>query len=428
MHGSSKPLDASRYRQSPDRPLRLVIGCDLDAPSESLRDALRIGGALTSRGHEVVYLVGDPVALVEQAGSPITSGLHQAPAKRAASHLVMKRPSTDGFADRLAVMGFDDKQTLMTLASVWNAELAAIQPDVIIGIGTPILWLVGRAHAPTFAVGNGLMLPPPLGSSFPRLAVNSAPLADDNAMLDNANAVLSRMGRPSLATLGELVTECRPILYGLSVLDPYLQLRNDRTTGLLAATPSPSLPPQRERLAAFLDVNCPNIEMLILALAGFDRDIAIDICITGATAGMRRFLQQQPHVTFWPDYVSLMERAARASVLIHHGAQDVAQHCLVVGRPQLILPWTTEQEMLNYMIGWLGITWTKSPAISIEEMATTLHDLLRDTSLPVSAQHHARQLAQTDIGDALPTMIEQIEQASDWPSCPDTSACCASPT
>ena len=408
--------------------MRLVIGCDLDAPSELLRDALRIGNALTGRGHQVIYLVGDPVALVDQAGSPITSGLHQAPSKRAASHLVMKRPATDGFADRLAVMGFDDKQTLMTLASVWNAELASIEPDAIIGIGTPILWLVGRAHAPTFAVGNGVTLPPPLGSSFPRLTANSTPLADDNAMLDNANAVLSRMGRPSLATLGELVSECRPILYGLSILDPYLQLRSDRTTGLLAATPTPSLPPPSERLAAFLDVNCPNIEMLILALAGFDRDIPTDICITGATPGMRRFLQQQPRVTLWPDYASLMDRAERASVLIHHGVQDVTQQCVVLGRPQLIMPWTAEQEMLNYMVGWMGITWSKSPAISIEEMAATLHDLLRDTSLPVSAQHHARQLAQTDIDDALPAMIEQIEKASVLPSRPDTSVCCASPT
>src|SRR6185295_5143834 len=102
--------------------------------------------------------------------------------------------------DRLAVMGFEDKDTLITLASVWNAELASIEPDVIIGIGTPILWLVGRGHAPTFAIGNGAILAPALGSSFPRLTPSSTPLADENVMLDNANAVLSRMARPSLAT------------------------------------------------------------------------------------------------------------------------------------------------------------------------------------------------------------------------------------
>ena len=154
--------------------------------------------------------------------------------------------------------------------------------------------------------------------------------------------------------------------------------------------------------------------MLILALAGFGRDIPLDICITGATAGMRRFLQQQPHVTLWPNYASLMDQADRASVLLHHGVQDVTQQCLVLGRPQLIMPWTAEQEMLNYMVGWMGITWSKPSTISIEEMATTLRDLLQDTSLLVSAQHHARQLASTDIGDALPEMIEKIENMREF--------------
>ena len=409
MHGSSLAPNKSNRRDAPGRPLRLVIGCDMGAASELLRDALRIGTALANLGHQITYLVGDPIALVDQAGSSITSGLRQAPVMRAAPHLVMKRPQTDGFADRLAVMGFDDKQTLITLASVWNAELASLQPDAIIGIGTPILWLVGPAHAPTFAVGNGSVLPPALGNSFPRLTANSTPLADDIVMLANANAVLSRMGRPSLATLGEIITECRPFLYGLSAFDPYLQLRSNRTNGLLDATTNPCLPPESERLAVFLDVNCPNIEMMILALGGGAHDIPVDICVTGATSGMRRFLQQQPDVTLFPSYASLMDQAKHASVFVHHGAQDVTQQCLVLGRPQLILPWTPEQEMLNYMVGWMGITWSKSPSISIDEMTATLRDLLQDTALLVSAQHHARQLANTDIGDALPAMIEEME-------------------
>ncbi|WP_298883997.1 hypothetical protein [uncultured Bradyrhizobium sp.] len=328
---------------------------------------------------------------------------------RAAPHLVMKRPQVDGFADRMAIMGFDDKQTLITLASIWNAELASLEPDGIIGLGTPILWLVGPAHAPTFAVGNGSALPPALGNSFPRHNANSTPLMDDATMLANANATLSRMGRPALATLGEIISQCHPILYGLPALDPYLQLRSNRTAGLLGAVPNPSLPPEQEHLAAFLDVNCPNIEMLILALAGIGNDITVDVCVTGATSGMRRFLQQQRHITVWPSYTALLERTKHASVLVHHGTQDITQQCLILGRPQLILPWTPEQEMLNYMVGWMGITWTKSPNVPINEMAVTFRDLLRDTSLTVSAQHHGGQLANTDIGNALPVMVDQME-------------------
>lgn len=409
MHGSSPPLDPSKRPVAPERPLRILVGCDSGVPSELVRDTLRIGAALIDRGHHVTYMVGDPIGLSDQAGTPITTSLRQAPVMRVVPHLVMKRPQIDGFADRLAVMGFDDKPTLLTLASVWSTELTSVKPDAIVGVSTPILWLVGPAHAPTFAVGPGNALPPPLGPSFPRLTANSTPLADEAAMLANANAVLSRMGRSSLAALGEIITECRPVMYGLPVLDPYLQLRSDRTTGLLGRSPNPGLPPERDRLAAFLDVNCPNIEMLILALAGISHEFPIDACVTGATSGMRRFLQQQPNITVFASFEALMDQAVEASALIHHGCQDVAQQCLVLGRPQLIVPWTNEQEMLNYMVGWMGMTWSKSSNISIEEMAATLRDFLRDTSLMVAAQHHARQLASTDMDNALPAMVERIE-------------------
>jgi hypothetical protein len=93
---------------------------------------------------------------------------------------------------------------------------------------------------------------------------------------------------------------------------------------------------------------------------------------------------------------------------VHHGDQDVAQRCLSLGRPQLIIPWTREQEILNYMIGWMSFTWTKQPTIQIEEMAGTFRDLLRDSSLVVAAQHHARQLSNANMPDALPSILERI--------------------
>jgi hypothetical protein len=66
--------------------------------------------------------------------------------------------------------------------------------------------------------------------------------------------------------------------------------------------------------------------------------------------------------------------------------------------------------VLNYMIGWMTLSWMKSPTVSIDEMAATFRDLLRNAALTVAAQHHARQLANTNLGDALPTVVERIEK------------------
>jgi hypothetical protein len=388
--------------------MRVVICWDQAVPAELVRDALTISKALMDRGHTIIYLVGDPATLVDCAGSWTPSELHQAPVLRAAPHLVMRRSPVDGFADLMATVGFDDKQTLITLASVWDRQLQSLKPDIIVGFCSPVLWLVGPGHAPTVALGNGFTLPPVLGTSFPRFSVDSTPLAEEGLMLDNANAVLSRLGRPSLAALSEVLGGCTSVLYGLPAFDPYLQLRSTITTGLLGYRPNPAVPPAKQRLAAFLDAYCPGIEMIILALAGFDK-IPVDVCISGAMPGMRRFLEQQEHVTVWNDYGTLLEQATETSGLVHHGVQDVAQHCLSIGRPQLIIPWTREQEILNHMVGWMQFSWMKPPTVPIDEMARTLRDFLCDPSLTIAAQHHARQLANTRLTDALPTIVECIE-------------------
>lgn len=388
--------------------MRVVICCEQGAPAEMMRDGVTLGRALMERGHTIAYITGDPVALVEAAGSWIPNDLYEAPVRRAIPNLVMKPPVMDGFADAMAIAGFDDKATLVVLASLWNRQLLALKPDAIVGFYAPVLWLVGPAQAPTFALGSGLMLPPILGTSFPRLSVDSTPLADERLMLANANAALLRYAQPQYATLSEILERCTSILYGVPAFDPYLQLRKTLSAGLLGEQPTPTVPPPKERFAMFLDVYCPNIEQIILAVADLD-EVPVDICVSGATTGMRRFLEQQPHVKVWRDYASLLGEAHTATALVHHGVQDVAQRCISLGRPQLIIPWTREQEIFTATIQWMAFTWTKAPTTPLEELSGTFSAILRDASLTVAAQHHSRQLASSNLPDALPGIIQQIE-------------------
>ena len=389
--------------------MRILVSLDYGAPAELVRDALTVGAALEARGHKTIYVVGDPVAFVDQAGSWTPGELHQAPVVSASPQLVMKRPPADGFADLMAVSGYDNKQTLLTLASIWNRQLEALKPDLIMGFCTPVLWLIGQHHAPTVAIGNGFAVPPILGTSFPRLSVNSTPLADEHLMLNNANAVLARFGKPALAALSEVIRGCTSLLYGPPTLDPYLQLRRTLTMGLLGDSPEPTNPPTKPRLAVFLDVQCPGVEAMVLAVSGLGT-IPVDIHISGVTTGMRRFLEQQPHIKVWNDHAALLTHAETASALVHHGVHDVAQRCLTKGRPQLMIPWKREQEMLTYMVGWMSFSWTKPPTIEVSEMTTTMRDLLRDNSLVVAAQHHARQLADTNLPNALPLIVGEVEK------------------
>jgi hypothetical protein len=284
------------------------------------------------------------------------------------------------------------------------------RPDAILGFYTPVLWLIAPAHAPVFALGNGATLPPVLGASFPRLSPDSTPLADERVMLANANAVLAKFGRPALSAISDVLGGCASLLYGVPAFDPYLQIRRELSKGLLAEQPSPSILPAKQRLAAFLDVYCPGIEAIVLALAGFT-ETPIDVHVAGATKGMRRFLEQQPHVKVWNEYAALLDHIGNVSAVVHHGAQDVAERCMSRGRPHLLLPWTREQVLFETYTRWMGFSWTKDSKVPVETMVGTFRGLLKNTALAVAAQHHAQQLAGTNLPDALPGIIQQIEQA-----------------
>ena len=388
--------------------MRIAICCDPGIPSELLRDALTVGKALIEREHSVAY-VGDPVALVDYAGGWTPNELYQAPVPRVFPPLVMRRPPENGLTDRFAVVGFDDKATLITLATVWNRQLDTLKPDVIVGFYAPVLWLVGPAHAPTLALGNGYSLPPVLGTSFPRLSVESPPIADEERMLANANAVLARLGQSSVAALSEILDRCISIFYGVPAFDPYSYLRKTLSAGLLGDQPTPTAPPPKPRLVALLDIGCPNIETIVLALVDVDQT-PVDVCVIGATTGMMRYLGVQPNVKVWNEYAILLKQSATAGAIVHHGAQDVAQRCIAIGRPQLLIPWTREQSLFAETVQWMGFTRYRNPTASIEEIANAFREVLGDTSLTVAAQHHSRQLADANLPDALPAIVERIER------------------
>ncbi len=389
--------------------LRIVVACGADGPPELQRDVLTLGAELADRGHLVDYIVGDPVGLASYAGGYVPGDVFQAPLLRAAPDLVMKRQQPDGLLDQMAVAGFADRDILTALSDAWKCQLSLMRPNIILAFNVPVLWLIGPTVAPTVALGPRAILPPTLGSSFPRLSHNSAPLAAEELMLNYANGVLAKVGHNSLATIAEVLDRCSPIVYGLPCFDPYLQLRKTQPLGLLGERAEPAYVPVKPRLAAFLDVYCPGVETAVLALAGFD-DVAVDVTISGATPGMRRFLEQQPHVRFWGSREELRAQIGSVSAVIHHGAQDVAETCVLTGRPQLVLPWLPEQHLLVEVFRWMGSAVSHAPNSPIQEMDVAFRSLLHNGGMVIAAQHHARQMAEVRFQNALPQIVQLIER------------------
>lgn len=391
--------------------MQITITCEEGAPVELLRDALLVGDALASRDHAVSYVVADVLALVDYAGGREPGPMYQAPMLRQQLRLSHKPPPVDGFEDLMAIMGYADRRHLQTLASLWSRQLSQLKPDVILGFCSPVVWLVGPNHAPTFAAGNSFAIPPTLGRSFPRFSARSAPIAAEQTMVANANAVQAKHGGASLIGLSDVIEQCNVVHYGLPYLDPYLPLRKSPSLGFLGDAPEgPLLPPTQPRIVALLDAQCPNIEVLILALPAL-HDVQVEVYLQGGTAGMHNFLRQQSNIKVWESYDRLLEKIKEASLVVHHGLHEIVQHCLSVGRPHLMVPWKLEQNMVDGSIKWMGTHWSKSADASLAEIVSALEQILKDKSPIIQAQHHARQLANNGHVQALPTIIDRIEGA-----------------
>jgi hypothetical protein len=394
--------------------MHILIACETASIAAAMRDALRLGRELTGRGHRISYVMGDPFAFAEY-GSPVHPDTAlPAPLLREPPELILKRRPPSGFDDIMAISGFANSAQLQALAKSWATQLELLRPDAIVGFSSPLLWLVGPCFASTFAAGSGDLLPPAIGSGFPRLSASAPPLAADHAMIANANLVLQHLGAKPIDSLADLLERCQPLLYGLPWLDPHLQLRRQPSLGMLTEPPTVAPVAAKKRIAAVLDVFSPNIEALLLGLAGVD-DIELEIFLAGATAGMTRFLGQHKHVSVARDFSDLASRLGQMSGLIHHGDSDLAEIAMALGVAQLTLPFLPHQQNAVGNFEWMGSMAKASPSDAIAANADMLKWFAGNMSLVVHAQHHARQMKATGLAWALPAIVDRIERAATPP-------------
>lgn len=394
--------------------MHIVIACEAASITASMRDALRLGRELAGRGHRISYVMGDSVAFAEYGSAIRSDTALAAPLLREPPELILKRRPPSGFDDTMAIAGFANSLQLQALAKSWTVQLELLRPDAIVGFSSPLLWLVGPCFAPTFAAGSGDLLPPAIGAGFPRLSASAPPLAADHAMIANANLVLHTLGAQPIETLAGVLERCQMLLYGLPWLDPHLQLRRQPSLGMLSEPPVLAPVAAKKRLAAVLDVFCPNIEALLLGLAGVD-EIELEIFVAGATAGMTRFLRQHSHVRVTSDFFDLASRLGEMAGLVHHGDPDLAEIAMALGLAQLALPFLPHQQNATANFEWMGSMAKVSPSDEIAKNADMLKWFAGNMSLVVHAQHHARQMKATGLTCALPDMVERIERAASPP-------------
>lgn len=377
---------------------RIVVATSSTAGLDTIFDADLIGQALSRRGHEVLYIAHDIAAM--QAASTTRLPILQAPMSGLRFSATDLHEQSD-LAVQLIQAGFAETETALAVARSWAALLNSLQPDCLVALASPAAWLVGPQITTTFALGRA--------RSLPAIGKRTAEDAPD-FLLKNANIALSELGANTLEDFPGLLRRCQQWHFGLDVLDPHAALRTAPGLGVLATPPEGFLPPVEKKLSLFLDADYPGIESVVLSLAAL-ADLRLVVFIRRASVAMQRFIDGLPHTRFVRNLSDALLEAKDAAATAHHGLAGIAEHGLLNGRPQLVLPWTNLQRAVLEDLKKLGVAWWKEPNRSAAEISDTLRGVSTNEALISAAKSSQEAIIKSGVDDARIPLVAAIEAA-----------------
>ncbi|MGE0660364.1 MAG: glycosyltransferase [Reyranellaceae bacterium] len=388
---------------------RVLIGWELASSPDLLLDMADMAYELVRRGHDVQLAAGDPVTLATVLDVRLADRILPAPVPSLRADLVMKPPREGGLADKLALQGFAAPPLLAALAVAWRNLARAVPTDVAVAVGAPVLAFAMRGQRPLIIAGSAETLPPVTGGPLPRLHANIAPVLSEVQIVQNANAAAEMIGASAIAASGQLLAADRAVSYGLALCDPYASLRRERTAGPLLRPPSPVTPADRPAMTAVLDIQFPNVETLVMALTDFGQT-PVHVHVRGMTQPMHAYLLENPAITVHPSAGEALAMAPQSSFVLHHAGARVATHCLGLGVPQILLPFTVEQNAVADMLQRANAGFRIGAASDPAAIADTLARLFRNLDMVQNAQHAARQIALDPPAPALPSIVAAVEE------------------
>lgn len=387
---------------------RIVIGWELGSSPDLLYDVRDIGRVLAARGHQITYIVGDPVMLASLFQPEEKPEILPAPLPSARSEAVAKSAREGGFIDKLAVQGFAIADSLTTLAEVWRRLVMREKADLVLAVGAPVLTLTVKGWRPVFVLGSVDSTPPPEMARFPRVVAHIAPALSDERLLANATVASKAIGGREPTRPTDLISGDATLIYGLPQLDPYLPLRSSRSAPLrpplAVATPAGS-----PALVAALDVNYPFIDTVIIALTDMAR-APVHLYLRGATRPMRTYLSQTAGITLHDRLEGALAHAGEASYVLHHCTPLAAETALACGRAQVILPYIHEQGVVASYLERSLCAHVLMESMPAPDLADYLIRQFRDLNLTQQAQLIARDLAAVKFPDTMAAIVSVSEK------------------
>ncbi len=380
----------------------ILMGWELGGGLGHVKPLLAVARRLRDHGHRPVFALSnvvEPAFLLREEGFSVLP----APRWRPPRHW-RRQPRTAGFADILATMGFNDRDSIHAVVTAWDALIGLARPKLVVADFAPGLCLAARGRVPLVAIGSGFCLPPSEMETFPPLQEKTKPVVRQADLLAAVNAVQKDRGAPSLPRLPALFEAEGSFVRVLPILDPYADFRAQPADGPLDPLPGPAPPPAEPHVFVYYGMELPGVKPLMegLARAG----LPATVYLRGASPAMLRRLER-PGIRMLDSPAPFEEVLPRCSVAVHYGGLGTIAACLSVGRPQVCVPRRLERRLNASVLTKHRVGYVNVGKFTAGEVASVLRRAAKDTTLAKNAAALAADLARAPRRDVLGAIVER---------------------
>ncbi len=352
---------------------------------------------LTQQGHSVYFALRD-VSKADLAFKGVTVRVLQAPVKQQVARNSAKLSLS--YVHILQNQFFDHEPTLNSAVSAWRTMFDLIKPDLVIADHSPTALVALRGLGiRQLILGTGFLIPPdtyPLTNMRLWMEIDVAALrAEEDAMLQTVNAVLTKLDAPNLQRLGELFSNPNELAFRTySEVDHYAPRPGANYYGLISrypgATPEwPTAPNKKifaylkpfEHLPSLLqNLNASRLPTLIVP-----DEIPEDV--------IQRFRSET--LKFVAEPLDLQRVAKECDLAITNGNHATTMELIVSGVPVVTAPLHLEQRLMSLRLETLGAGLTLEPE-KPEEFPHCLNKALNSKQLIAGARSFAAKYKDLD--------------------------------
>lgn len=312
-----------------------------------------IARTLLSRGHSVDLMFKDVVQPRTVLGD-LPVRLFQSPVWQ---HRTMGLPQPQvSLAEILLGAGWLTPSSLEALVRGWLAVFDTAGTERLLADYAPTAVLAARvAGIPVASIGIGFYVPPdqaPIPPFRDWEPIQPGRVAHHDQMaLDNANAVIAKLGGQPLERLAEVFRGQTPLLCTWEELDHYRRgalPEGQQYLGPTLSAPgglSPQWPPgPGPKVFAYLRKSHPEHAAVLQALVdeGCNAVVFMPEVAAGAPAPVA-----SSRLSYSPGPVNLADALPHCQLVVCHGGAGVLNEALLQGVPTLLLPQQAEQFLIS---------------------------------------------------------------------------------